>query len=328
MSFIWPHMLVLLVLAPLLVAGYVSLVRSRARRTAELAAQGFVPTAPARRRRRLRHVPFGFFLTALVLLLFALARPEVSLALPHREGTVILAFDVSNSMMAKDLEPTRMDAAKAAAKTFVAKQPDSIKIGVVAFSDGALVTQEPTNVQADVDAAIDRLTPMGGTSLGQGIYTSLTAIAGHPISVDPEALAGNIDDLDIGFLGGAVVLISDGENTSSPDPMKVAELAAVAGVRVYPVGIGSADGTVVDIGGFQVATALDEDELTQIASTTGGTYYHAQDADALAGIYKHIDLHITSQTKKQEATGVVTGISTALLLIGATLSLVWFGRLV
>jgi len=328
MSFIWPQMLVLLLLSPLLVAGYVSLVRRRARRTAELAAQGFVPTASARKLRRLRHLPFAFFLAALVLLLFALARPEVSLALPHREGTVILAFDVSNSMLAKDLAPTRMDAAKAAAKAFVAKQPASIKIGVVAFSDGAFVTQTPTSVQSEVDAAIDRLSPMGGTSLGQGIYTSLTAIAGHPVSVDPDALAGNIDNIDVGFLGGAVVLLSDGENTTNPDPLKVAQLAAVAGVRIYPIGIGSPDGTVVDIGGFQVATALDEDELTQSASTTSGTYYHAQDAASLAGIYKHIDLRVTSQTKKQEATGVVTGISTALLLIGATLSLVWFGRLV
>jgi Ca-activated chloride channel homolog len=327
MSFIWPQMLVLLVGAPFLVAGYVSLVRRRARRTAELASQGFVPTAAARRLRRLRHLPFGFFLAALILLLFALARPEVSLALPERSGTVILAFDVSNSMLAKDLAPTRMDAAKAAAKAFVAKQPASIKIGVVAFSDGALVTQQPTSIQADVITAIDRLTPTGGTSLGQGIFASLSAIAGHPISVDENA-ANDIDNIDIGFLGGAVVLLSDGENTVNPDPLKVAQLAAVAGTHIYPIGIGSTDGTVVDINGFQVATALDEDELTQIATTTGGTYFHAADEASLASIYKHIDLKTTTKAKKQEATGVVTGISTVLLLIGASLSLVWYGRLV
>jgi Ca-activated chloride channel family protein len=327
MSFIWPQMLVLLVVAPFMVAAYVSLVRRRARRTAELAAQGFVPTAAARRLRRLRHLPFGFFLAALILLLFALARPEVSLALPERSGTVILAFDVSNSMLAKDLAPTRMDAAKAAAKTFVEKQPDSIKIGVVAFSDGALVTQQPTNVQAEVLAAIDRLNPMGGTSLGQGLFASLSAIGGRPIALD-ENVPDDIDSIDIGFLGGAIVLLSDGENTTNPDPLKVAQLAAVAGTHIYPIGIGSADGTVVEINGFQVATALDEDELTEIATTTGGTYFHAEDQASLASIYKHIDLRITTQSKKQEATGVVTGISTVLLLIGASLSLVWYGRLV
>jgi Ca-activated chloride channel family protein len=328
MTFIWPQMLALLVLAPLLIFAYVSLVRRRARRTVELAAQGFVPTASARRLRRARHLPFVFFLTALILLLFALARPQVSLALPQRSGTVILAFDVSNSMLAKDLAPTRMDAAKAAAKAFVAKQPESIKIGVVAFSDGALVTQQPTNVQADLLAAIDRLSPMGGTSLGQGIFASLSAIAGHPISLDPTALQGDIENVDIGYLGGAIVLLSDGENTTNPDPLQVAQLAAVAGVRIYPIGIGNPDGTVVDIGGFQMATALDENELTQIASTTNGSYFHAQDESSLASIYKHVDLRTTTQAKKREATGVVTGISTVLLLVGAALSLAWFGRLV
>lgn len=328
MSFIWPQMLSLLVLAPLLVAVYVVLIRRRARRAADLAAQGFVPTTSAQRYRRRKHLPFAFFMAAIVLLLFALARPQVSLAIPHREGTVILAFDASNSMMAKDLEPTRMEAAKAAARTFVDKQPESIKIGVVAFGDGALVTQQPTNVRADVLAAIDRLSPLGGTSLGQGIFTSLNAIAGHPISLDDNALAGDIENLDVGHLDGAVVLLSDGENTSNPDPLEVAQLAAVAGVRIYPIGIGSPQGTVVEIDGFQVATALDEELLTTIATTTGGSYFRAEDGASLSKIYDSIDLHFTSEAKKQEATGIVTGVSIVLLLIGAAMSLVWFGRLV
>jgi len=169
---------------------------------------------------------------------------------------------------------------------------------------------------------------MGGTSLGQGIFASLNAIAGHPISLDQNALSGDLSNVDIGYLGGAVVLLSDGENTTNPDPLQVAQLAAVAGVHIYPIGIGSPDGTVVDIGGFQLATALNEDELTQIASTTGGSYFHAQDEASLASIYKHINLRTTTESKKQEATGVVTGASTVLLLVGAALSLVWFGRLV
>jgi Ca-activated chloride channel family protein len=328
MSFVWPQMLALLVMAPFLVAGYTSLVRRRARRTAELAAQGFVPTASAGRFRRVEHLPFAFFLLALVLLLFALARPQVRIALPHREGTVILAFDVSNSMLAKDLAPTRMDAAKAAARTFVDKQPGSIKIGVVAFSDGALVTQQPTNVKADVLAAIDRLSPMGGTSLGQGIFTALSALAGHPLSLGDAAQSGDLENVDIGNLGGAVVLLSDGENTSTPDPVKVAELASVGDVRIYPIGIGDPKGTVVEIDGFQVATALDQEALTEIASVTGGAYFQASDSASLAKIYDSIDLHLTSKADKTEATGVITGISIVLLLAGAGLSLALFGRLV
>jgi Ca-activated chloride channel family protein len=329
MSFIWPGMLVLLVAVPLFVAGYLSLARRRSQRSRALAAQGFAPTGPGRRLRRLRHVPFAFFLAAFVLLLVAFARPEVSFSLPHQEGTVILAFDVSNSMLATDLQPTRMDAAKAAARTFVEKQPKSIKIGVVAFSDGGLVTQEPTDVRPDVLAAIDRLTPQGATSLGQGIFTALNAIAGKPISADLSQLDSDASNVDIGyFSSAAIVLFSDGQNTASPDPLQVAKLASVAGVHIYPIGIGSPKGTVVKVNGFSEATALDEQTLTDIASVTNGTYFNAQDTETLAGISKKIDLKSTSDGKKTEVTGLVTGVSALLLVVGGALSLVWFGRLV
>jgi len=329
MSFIWPGMLVLLLAVPLVVAGYLALTRRRAARTRALAAQGFAPTGSGRRLRRLRHVPFAFFLVAVVLLLVAFARPEVSFSLPHQEGTVILAFDVSNSMLATDLQPTRIDAAKAAARTFVQKQPKSIKIGVVAFSDGGLVTQAPTDVRPDVLAAIDRLAPQGATSLGQGIFTALNAIAGKPVTADLDALDSDASNVDIGyFSSAAIVLLSDGQNTSSPEPLEVAKLASVAGVHIYPIGIGSPKGTVVKVNGFSEATALDEQTLTGIASVTNGTYFNAQDTGALANIYKKLDLKLTSDGKKTEVTAVVTGISAFLLVLGGALSLLWFGRLV
>ena len=329
MSFIWPGMLVLLLAAPLLVAAYLALVRRRAQRAAALAEQGFVPTTSARRRRRLLHVPFAFFLIGLVLLLVAFARPEMALSLPRQEGTVILTFDVSNSMRAEDLQPTRIDAAKAAARTFVEAQPETIEIGVVAFSDGGLVIQQPTSVRSEVLGAIERLAPLGATSLGHGIFTSLNAIAGEPITLDPAALEADVENLDIGYFGSAVVvLLSDGENTSNPDPMVVAELAAVAGVKVYPIGIGSTEGTVLEIDGFSVATRLDEDLLNGIATVTDGTYFHAEDAESLREIYDTIDLKLTSEAEKTEVTGAVTGISVLLLVVGGVLSLLWFGRLV
>ncbi len=329
MSFVWPKLLVLLALAPTFVVGYVLLQRRRTARAAALAAQGFVPSAATRRKRRLRHVPFALFLLALTLMLFALARPQMNLTLPKREGTVILAFDVSNSMIATDLQPTRMDAAKAAAKAFVDKQPTSIKIGVVAFSDGGLVTQAPTNVAGDVIAAIDRLKPQGATSLGKGIFTALNAIAGKPIAIDTEATAGNLDNVDIGYFGSAsVILLSDGENTQNPDPVEIAKLAAVAGVHIYPIGIGSPDGTVVELDGFSLATKLDEALLTQIADVTDGTYYHAEDAASLSKVYDKIDLKFTRSTQRTEVTGVATGLGAMLFFVGGALSLVWFGRLV
>jgi Ca-activated chloride channel family protein len=329
MSFVWPGMLLLLVLVPVAVAGYVALARHRQRRRAELAAQGFVPTATAIRRRRLRHVPFAFFLAALTLLLVAFARPEVSVGLPRYEGTVILAFDVSNSMLAGDLQPSRLDAAKSAARLFVEDQPDTIDIGVVAFSDGGLVTLPPTDDRQSVVNAIDRLRPLGGTSLGQGIFTSLNAIAGQPIQLGDAAETGSLDDVDIPYFGSAaIVLLSDGENTSDPDPLAVAELASVAGVSIFPIGIGSPEGTVLTIDGFNIATALDEQTLTEIAEVTGGTYSNAPDADALRDVYGNIDLELTTETEKQEATSWFTGASLVLLVVGAALSLLWLGRLV
>jgi Ca-activated chloride channel family protein len=181
MSFAWPLALVLLVAVPLLVWGYVVLIRRRDARSAQLAEQGFAPNDAARRSRRRRHVPFALFLVALALLLVGFARPRATLYVPHREGTVVLAFDVSNSMRATDLEPTRLAAAKIAAKGFVDRQPSSIRLGVVAFSSASLVVQQPTTDHAAVKSAIDHLTSQGATSLSRGIFTSLRVIAGKSL---------------------------------------------------------------------------------------------------------------------------------------------------
>ena len=356
MKFVWPSVFLLLLIIPLIVAGYLSLLRRRARRVAELAAQGFVASASNRRLRRLRHVPYALFLVGLTLLIAGAARPQTKLTVPRREGTVILAFDVSNSMRAQDLNPSRIDAAKAAATAFVDKQPSSIRIGVVAFSDGSRVTQQPTTDRRAVLAAIRRLTPQGGTSLGQGIYASLQAIAGKSLAstapdleapdtqssdlaspdtapsvpTNPDAGApGGIDSVDIGYFGsGAIVLLSDGENTDRLDPSALAQLASTAGVKIYPVGVGSSEETVVELNGFQFATALDEEALQRIADVTDGTYFRADSAASLSSIYRSIDLEWRRESKFTEVTALVAAAGAALLAIGAALSLFWMGRLV
>ena len=217
-----PWMLLSLALVPVLVLAYVRLVRRRSRRADRLAAEGLVPTTASRRGLRWRrHVPFALFASALALVCVALARPTMSLALPQREGTVILAFDVSNSMRADDLEPTRIEAAKAAATAFAERQPSTIRVGIVAFGDSALTVLRPTDVKEEVVAAIRRLSASGGTSLGQGLFTSLSTIAGKPLQIDESALESEGGEVDIGFFGSsAIVLLSDGENTSRPDPLQ------------------------------------------------------------------------------------------------------------
>jgi Ca-activated chloride channel family protein len=328
MSFIWPTMLFSLLVVPLLLAGYVFLLKRRARQTAALGSMGLFQTGTGQKLDRRRHLPFVLFMLAITLLLVGFARPELPVELPRVEGTVILAFDVSNSMIADDLEPNRMEAAKEAARNFVENQPPTVQVGIVAFSNGGLVVQQPTNITADLLAAIDRLTPQGATSLGQGIFTSLSAIRGEAIEIDEEALeAEDLQDVDIGYYGSAViVMLSDGEDTTGIDPLQVSQLAANAGVRVFPIGIGSPEGTVVELDGFSVATVLDERILQEIAGLTNGEYFYAEDTADLESIYDDIDLQLTIRGEKMEVTSIIAGIGLVLFLIGGGLSMLWFGR--
>lgn len=328
MSFEWPMLLLSLFAVPVLVVAYRAQLRRRDQRRAQLAAEGLVAST-AGRPDRWRHVAPVLLLAALTLLLASLARPAATVAEPRREGTVILAFDVSTSMAAKDLAPTRLDAAKAAARTFVAKQPSTIRLGVVAFGDSAVISQQPTNDRAQVLAAIDRLAPQGGTALGRGIVSAISAIAGKPISVDETGQDGTAGGGDLGYYGSAaVVLLSDGENTTDPDPLVLAELASTAGVRIYPIGLGSPQGTVLEVDGFQLATRLDEATLKQIADTTDGTYYAASDTAALSKVYSAINLTWTTRTERREITSWFAAVAAAFLLLGAGVSVVRSGRVV
>ena len=328
MTFEWPMLLLSLFAVPALVMGYRAQLRRRDQRRAQLAAEGLVAAA-AGRPDRWRHVAPLLLLAALTLLLASLARPSATVAEPRREGTVILAFDVSTSMAARDLAPTRLDAAKAAARTFVSKQPSSIRLGVVAFGDSAVISQQPTNDRTEVLAAIDRLAPQGGTALGRGIVSAISAIAGKPISVDETGQDGTAGGQDIGYYGSAaVVLLSDGENTTEPDPLVLAELASTAGVRIFPIGLGSPQGTVLEVDGFQISTRLDEATLQQIAKTTDGTYYAASDTAALGKVYSSINLRWTARTERREITSWFAAAAAVLLLLGAGVSVVRSGRVV
>ncbi len=328
MTFIWPWMLISLLFVPLFVWAYFRLLEKRKKATTGLGPLGVVHNEAGKASGRRRHILLVIFLIGLTLLLFGLARPEMFVELPRIEGTVILAFDVSNSMKADDFEPTRIEAAKAAAQAFVEHQPSTIKIGVVAFSNGGLVVQPPTDDTALVLDAIHRLTPQGATSLGQGIFSSINAIAGETISIDPTTLELEGTPVDIGhFPSAVVILLTDGENTTSPDPLAIAQLAASAGVRIYPVGIGSTEGTILEVDGFNVLTQLNESVLEEIASVTNGVYYFADDEETLRDIYENVDLRLTIRGDKMEITSVMAGFSLAFFLIGGMVSLVWYGRM-
>lgn len=324
-----PWLLLTLAAVPAVVVAYLRLVRLRSERTARLAAQGLVPIGAAGRLRWRRHLPFALFTLALAAIAFSLSRPSVTFALPVREGTVILAFDVSNSMRADDLQPTRLAAAKRAALAFAERQPSSIRIGVVSFGDSAVTVLRPSNVRDEVVAAIKRLSAGGGTSLGQGLLASLRTIAGKPITIDQEALESDTGELDIGFYGSsAIIVLSDGENTAEPDPVTLAEVASTAGVHVHTIGLGTRQGTVVEVDGFSVATALDEEVLQEIAQVSDGSYNQAGDAESLASVYESIDLDFKRVEKPREVTALFAAGAGFLLFAGSLLSLGWFGRVI
>jgi Ca-activated chloride channel homolog len=337
MSFIWPPMLLTLLLVPIGLGLYLLLDRRRRRRLARYGGSGLANStaSPARIRSRIAPV---LMLAGLLVMPVALARPQAVLSLPQVEGTVVLAFDVSASMAATDLTPTRMAAAKAAAKDFVMKQPSGITIGVVAFSDSGISVQQPSQDQAEVLAAIDRLTPQRGTSVALGIQAALKVIdvaeagpyannyysnaspAPSPTATPTPVPAGT-------YAPAAIVLLSDGENNENPDPATAAKSAADQGVRIYTIGIGTPAGTTVTLDGFQIHTQLDAATLQSIAQTTGGTYYGATDAAQLLSVYDHLDTQLIIQPQEIEITGLLAGLSLLLLLAGSAASMIWLGRM-
>lgn len=330
MSFIWPPMLLLLVFVPALVLLYLQIQQRRQRIITNYGRMMFGNTAQRSSIRR--HIPPLLFLIALTILLIAVARPEAVVGVPRIEGTVILAFDISGSMAATDLEPTRIDAAKEAAQAFVQRQPPTVRIGIVAFSDSGLAIVQPTYDQEEILGAIQRLDPARGTSLGNGMIASLNVLTtgaeetNYYSNLTPQPTPSPTPVPAGTYIAGVIVLLTDGENTEDPDPIEVAQSAVDRGVRVHTIGIGSPTGTTLNIEGFTVFTQLDEPMLQTIAQLTGGTYYNAQSEEELLAIYENLDRQFVIHPEPMEVTPLFAGAGILLFLLGGMLSLLWFGR--
>ncbi|HYF64286.1 MAG TPA: VWA domain-containing protein [Herpetosiphonaceae bacterium] len=330
MTFLWPTMLIALAAIPLAAALYVASLRRRRRRLAAVGSFGLLQADRGRRLGARRHIPPALFGLALALMLVGLARPQAAVSLPRLEGTVVLAFDVSRSMAADDVAPTRLDAAKAAARAFVERQPASVKVGVVAFSDGGLAVQAPGNDPAAILDAIDRLQPEQGTSLGAGLRAALHTLAVNagvalpepPADPDAQAAPAAPPRID----GAVIVVFSDGENTGPPEPAEVAQEAAMMGVPVHTVGVGSLDGTTLEVDGFSLRTRLEAGALEQIAEISGGAAYLADTQADLAAIYDTIERQLVTTPETTEITALFSGAGLLALLAGGLCSLLWFGR--
>jgi Ca-activated chloride channel family protein len=328
-------MLLSLVLIPFGAALYSAIGRRRRRHASAFGDSAFAGgTAVTATRLRYR-LPAVFLVLGFSILAVALARPQSVVSLPRLEGTVILAFDVSGSMAAEDFVPSRMEAAKAAARDFVAGQPAGIVVGVVAFSDSGFSVQVPTSDRTTIVAAIDRLNPERGTSLAQGILTALHTIAvaesGEPTnfysnrSPDPSADPTPLPEGT--YAPAVVVLLTDGENNEEPDPLLVAQEAADRGVRIHTIGLGDPAGVTLETEGFRVHTSLNEPLLRQISETTDGTYYGAETQRDLGAIYDNLETRLAVRPEALEITAIFVGAGIIVLLLGVASSLLWLGRL-
>ncbi|MEU4239831.1 VWA domain-containing protein [Actinoplanes sp. NPDC026619] len=324
MSFLYPLVIAVAVLVTgAAVTAYVMLQR---RRTAALKAAGFGAVAGSGRGAAIRrHLPYALLLAALPIMLIGLARPQAQVAVPRVSGTVLLAFDISNSMKATDVQPSRLAAAQKAATGFVEQQPGSVDVGVLVFGEQALLTQAPTDDHATAIAAINRAVASGGTSLGQAILVALGTITGKSVTLPQDGAQAP----SLGYWPSAtIVVFSDGADTGGPDTEAAAELAAAAGVRIQTVGVGTAKGGTVEVDGYQLAATMDESLLTTVAQVTGGSYHQAADEAALADTTKSIDLRLTSKKEPLELTAPFAGAALLLLALGALLGTRWHGRIV
>ena len=327
MTFANPILLAVgLAVAAALACAAVAATRRRAR---ALASAG-VATADGR---RARLAGVWFTIAGIAVLAVATAGPAATVPVSHASGTVIIAIDVSGSMAATDVAPSRLSAAKKVAQAFINAQPPSVDIGVVAFEQGGLEAAVPTADHAAALAAIGRLSAGGGTSLGSAILAALSAITHRTVSLGPNGSVPNI-----GFWPSAtMVLFSDGQDggassasggSNSADTATAAAVAAKAGVHVDTVGVGTVAGTTVDVEGYHLFTGLDEATLKTISQTTGGTYHPASNASELDGIASSINLRLTVTNQPLPLAGAFIAFALALLVAGAVLTVARTGRVV
>lgn len=334
MSFTWDFLLWTLLLIPGLVAFYLWLQLRRKKFAVRYASLGLVRDALGRGPGWKRHVPPILLLLAFATMLVALARPTATVKLPSNEANIILTMDISRSMEATDVLPTRLEAAKAAAMEMVNSQPENVSIGVVQFAGAASIILTPTTDRAAVAEAIHNLIPQNATAIGSAIQASVAVLFGLPPPVPQQFQRGlppptptPMPPVPLGSLeSGVVVLLSDGQSNSGPNPLEVVSEAANRGVRIYTIGLGSPAGAVVRFGGRAVRVQLDERTLRTIATATGGQYFNAQSDTDLREIYRNLGSQVVFKDEETELTFAFTAAAAILLLGAATLSMLWFSR--
>jgi Ca-activated chloride channel homolog len=319
-TFDTPLALLALLAVPIAAAAYVLYDRRRKRQAARFAAPALYPNVVARAPGRLRHVPVVVLLLALTALLTGFARPHATLSVPREEATVVLALDVSRSMTATDVPPTRLEAAQSAARSFLEDVPEAYRIGVVSFATRANVVAPPTEDRGYVSAALGHVRSGEGTALGEAIELSLRAIRRTSSTEDGERLPASI------------LLISDGAQTVGPvTPAQAAARARSAGVPIYTVALGTPDGVVERRlpGGFteRIRVPPDPVALRRVADASGGEFFAVPDREGLRAVYEELGSRLGERDKRSEVTVAFAGAGMALLLVAGALSTLLLRRL-
>ena len=349
MTFTWPLLLWTLLLLPLLVAFYVWLLRRRKKNAVAFANLALVRQAATRRSTRKRHVPPALMLVALGLMLVAAARPVAVVHLPSNKQTIMLAMDVSGSMRATDVEPSRIVAAQNAAKAFLNDLPRHVRVGIVAFAGTAQLAQLPTLSREDLVTAIDRFQLQRGTATGNGVVLSLATLFpddgidigqmqwgrpgafGKARSIDDGTKDKEKKDRDPvapgSYASAAIIMLTDGQRTTGVDPMEAAKMAADRGVRVYTVGIGTVNGETIGFEGWSMRVRLDEATLKAVATQTQAEYFYAGNAETLTKVYEKLSSRLTVEKKETEISGLLALVAALLAITSAGLSLLWFNRI-
>ncbi len=344
MNLLWPWFLLLLGLVPLLIGVYVWMLRRR-RVALRYSSLSLVRAALPRYSHLRRHLPFALFLLALCSLIVAVGRPVRIVTLPTSQATIILALDVSGSMRQTDITPSRIQAAQAAALSFIHRQKAGTQIGIVAFAGYAELIQPPTSDQEELQTAVESLTTAHGTAVGSGILTSLDAIAQVDHNVAPSVADPSSGHQPAPVPKGAyapdiIVLLTDGVTNVGPPPLDAAQQAVARGIRVYTIGFGTANGSD-DFGGGGFfgggnqqfggnsqypggfRRGIDEATLKQIAHLTDGAYYAASSAGELLKVFQNLPTYLIAKHEVMEISVAFAAFGALLVALAIALSLRW-----
>ena len=346
MELLWPGFLYLLALIPILVLVYIFILRRRRPYAVRFSSLSLVREAVGKQSQVRRHLPFVLFLLAMSSLVVAMGRPISTVTLPAANATIILTIDVSRSMCSTDISPNRLEAAKSAALDFIEAQEANVQIGVVAFAGYAVVIQEPTTDRNLLENAVQNLTTARRTAIGSGLLTSLEALSEIDDSIPSPFSGVEPEPMPEGeYAPYMVVLLTDGVNTTGPEPLFAAEYAKTRGIRVYTIGFGTDQNeSPMNCGGFQggpndfgqfffgggggggggnFRRGIDEETLKQVAAMTGGAYFAASSTGELEDVFRNLPVQLMTVTEITEISVIFAALGAVFVLPAIILSMIW-----